>query len=298
MPQVPRLGSAERIVSPATLAAARRARKQMPILALALVALAVVYHFRVAWFGVDRPVRVAVALCLALISWTLARGLGRWLAPRLAQHLEPGSIGVAGFLIRLATLLVAALVALRVAGIDLATLTVGASVTAVVLGLAAQQTVGNVLAGVVLLSARPFNVGDRVRFAGFGMDVEATIAAFGLLYVTCTDGEDMVLVPNNTALTMSVRPIREPAAVDMRARLPANVDPEAIEARVRRSVTVATRAEPQVLLEEFDGTDVVVRIVAAPIDPADGARLAREVLRAVADINGMTGPHTMEQPVV
>ena len=37
--------------------------------------------------------------------------------------------------------------------------------TAVGVG-AAQQTLGNVLAGVVLLAARPLQIGDRVRFAG------------------------------------------------------------------------------------------------------------------------------------
>lgn len=65
-----------------------------------------------------------------------------------------------------------ALFSLRLAGLQLGTLALGASVTAVIVGLAAQQTVGNVLAGLVLISARPFKIGDRVRLAGFGMDVE------------------------------------------------------------------------------------------------------------------------------
>jgi len=60
------------------------------------------------------------------------------------------------------------------------------------------------------------------------MDVEGTVAGHGLLYVAIRDGEDSVLVPNNTALTMSVRPIREPAAVDMRARLPHDTHPEVV----------------------------------------------------------------------
>lgn len=65
---------------------------------------------------------------------------------------------------------------------------------------------------------RPFSVGDRVRFNGLGMDVEGTVKSHGLLFVTCVDGDDEVRVPDNTALTMSVRPIREPAGVDLRAR--------------------------------------------------------------------------------
>ena len=154
-------------------------------------------------------------------------------------------------------------------------------------GLAAQQTFGNILAGIVLLSARPFAIGDRVRFAGFGMDVEGTVRGHGLLYVTMQDGEDLVLVPNNTALTMSVRPIREPAGVDMRARLPQDVDPEEIQQRVSEALTVPTREQPLVALEEFDGDEVVVRIKAVPDDTTQGGALAREVLQAVApDVAG------------
>jgi small conductance mechanosensitive channel len=40
------------------------------------------------------------------------------------------------------------------------------AVTAIVVGLAAQQTFGNLFAGIVLLSARPFRIGERIRLQG------------------------------------------------------------------------------------------------------------------------------------
>ena len=46
---------------------------------------------------------------------------------------------------------------------DVPSLAVGGAFTAVVFGLAAQQTLGNLIAGMVLLSARPFRVGELVR---------------------------------------------------------------------------------------------------------------------------------------
>jgi len=261
--------------------AARRGTRQTLLLAPLLAGVIVLYRFRREIFGLDEPIRIATAVALLVIGWGFARGLGRALAPRLMRDWDPATAGVVGFIVRLVTLAAAVLVSLRLAGLSPGTLAAGAGFTAIVLGLAAQQTFGNVLAGLVLLSARPFQIGDRVRFKGFGMDVEGTVAAHGLLYVTMQDGEDLVLVPNNTALTMSVRPIREPTAVDMRARLPLAVDPEVVQARVTDAVTVATRADPHVVLEEFDGEDVIVRVKATPTDPVDGARLAREVLTAV-----------------
>lgn len=284
MPRPPERFQAKQLRAQAT-ARARRARRKLLVLVPLLAAVIGLYEYRERLFGVDEPIRIAAAILLVIIGWAFARQLGAFLAPKLMSRLEPGVAGVAGFVIRLVAIVAMLLVSLRFAGVELGALALGASFTAVVFGLAAQQTFGNILAGVVLLSARPFTVGDRVRFAGFGMDVEGTVTGHGLLYVTMHDGDDLVLVPNNTALTMSVRPIREPAAVDMRARLPQDVDPEEVQARVSEGLTVETREAPHVALEEFDGDEVVVRIKATPENSADGGALAREVLRAVTEMS-------------
>jgi small-conductance mechanosensitive channel len=265
--------------------AAKRGRRRLVLLIPVIAAVIAAYSYRIELFGVDKPVRIATAVALVLIAWPFAGGLANVITGRLQRVMEPGLTGVAGFLIKLLTLALTVMASLRLAGLPLGTLALGASFTAVVFGLAAQQTLGNVLAGVVLLSARPFTIGDRVRFAGFGMDVEGTIVGHGLLYVTCADGEDHVLVPNNTALSMAVRPIREPAKVDMRARLPRDIDPEAVESIVTESVSIPTKGSPEVELEEYDGDEVVVRIKATPDSPDDGAKLAREVLGAVTAVD-------------
>ena len=57
-----------------------------------------------------------------------------------AERLDPGSAGVAGFLVRLVTLVTVVLVSLRIAGLHFGALALGASFTAVIIGLAAQQT--------------------------------------------------------------------------------------------------------------------------------------------------------------
>jgi small-conductance mechanosensitive channel len=265
-----------------TMHAAGRARRELLLIVPLIAGVIAAYLLRDELFGADEPVRYATAVVLAIAGTIFARDLGRALEPHLVRHLEPGAVGVVGFLIRLATLATILFTSLRIAGLEIGTLVVGASFTAVVVGLAAQHTLGNVLSGLFLLSARPFQVGDRVRFNGFGMDVEGTVAAHGLLYLTLTDGDDTVLVPNNTALTMSVRPIREPASVDMRARLPYGVDPAAIEERITGEVTVPTKDSPHVSLEEFDGEEIVVRIKATPSHSREGGKLASEVLKAIA----------------
>lgn len=269
--------------------AARRARRRLALVVPLVAILVIAYAYRRQLFGVDLPVRLATALALAVLGWVLARDIARIVQPRLTRGLDPGTSGVVGFVVQLVTLVFAILVSLRIAGIRPATLAAGAGFTAIVVGLAAQQTIGNVFAGIVLIVARPFGVGDRVRFNGFGMDVEGTVASHGLLYVTMHDGDDLVLVPNNTALTMSARPRREPPAVDMRARLPFGIDPEAVQRKVDESVTVRTKRPPHIALEEFDGDEVVVRVQATAVDSGEGGQLAREVLAAVAGFADRSG---------
>ncbi len=137
-----------------------------------------------------------------ILGWAIARDIGRGLGPPLFRRLDPATAGTVGFLIRLLTIVLALLVALRVAGIEARTLALGGAFTAVIFGLAAQQTLGNVIAGTVLLSARPFRVGDRVRLQGGPLagQLEGTVSSLGLLYTTFANGEDSIMVPNSVVL--------------------------------------------------------------------------------------------------
>ena len=192
-----------------------------------------------------------------------------------------------GFLIRLLTLVLSFVVALRLAGLDPETLAVGGAITAVILGLAAQQTIGNLIAGTVLLSARPFRVGDRVRMhaGGVGGQVEGIVASLGLLYTTLANGEDRILVPNNVVLSGAVVPLREPSGVDMRARLDARVKPSEVEERIEDGVSVPTRTDPRIDLEEFVDGEVIVRVRATPVRSEDGSALADEVVAALDEVH-------------
>jgi len=269
-----------------TLQRARRARRELLFIVPLLAATIAAYVWREELFGVDTPARVAAAVVLVVLGWALARDLGRWAEPWLFRRIDHATAGTISFLIRLLFLTLAGLAALRIAGLDPRTLAVGGAITAVVFGLAAQQTLGNLIAGVVLISARPFRIGDRVRLQGGGLagQLEGTVASLGLLYVTFAQGEDSIMVPNNIVLTSAVVPLREPAAIDLRARLRPDVKPSEVQELLHAGVHIPVRAEPHISLEEVDSDEVVVRIAATPESDADGPRLADEVLSAIAPV--------------
>lgn len=265
---------------------ARLARWQALVLLPALVAVVWAYDHRERLFGVDLPVRLGAAVALVILGWAFARALGRAVGPSLFRRMDSGTAGTVGFLIRLVALMIAVLFALRVAGLRPGTLAVGGAFTAVIIGLAAQQTIGNLIAGMVLLSARPFRVGDRVRFQAGALAgiVEGVVSSLGLLYTTLAQGEDRTMIPNSMVLSAAVVPLREPAAVDLRARLRAGVQPSYIQKLLQESITVPTRSRPHIGLEEVDSDEVVVRIAATPESGSDGPRLADEILAAVTKL--------------
>lgn len=265
-------------------ARARRARREAILILPLVVGVLLAYHYRQDVFGLDMPVRIASVIALVILGWALARDIGRAVGPILFRRLDPGTAGTLGFLIRLFTIMLAILVSLRIAGLRPETLAVGGAITAVLFGLAAQQTAGNLIAGTVLLSARPFRVGDRIRLhSGMAAGrIEGTVAGLGLLYTTLRRGGDPIMIPNSLVLNSAVEPLQEPAKVDLLARFPRDVKPSAVQELVQEQITVPTVDRPHIELEEVDGDQVLVRIEAIPREEADGPRLADEVLGAIA----------------
>jgi small-conductance mechanosensitive channel len=242
------------------------------------------HHEQVLEQALETPVTAVTVIVLMILAWGIARAFGRGLGPPLFRRLDPATAGTVGFLVRLLTIVVALVVALRVIGVEARTLALGGAFTAVILGLAAQQTLGNLFAGTVLLSARPFRVGERVRLQGGPLagQLEGTVSSLGLLYTTFVTGEDSIMVPNSVVLNVAVKPLREPDGVNLRARLRAGMTPGDLQEILERSLQTPLRDAPRITLEELDGEEVVVRISATPRVAAEGPQLASELLDVVS----------------
>lgn len=280
----------------------RRAQQELIVLAPLLIGVLIVHHYKAQIFGYpkhatpswDTWVNIGTVLALLALGWTIARDIGRAVGPTFFRRMDPGTAGTVGFLIRLLTLGITLLLALSVANVSAGTLVAGSAFTAVVLGLAAQQTLGNLFAGMVLLSARPFRVGERVRLqaGAVGGQLEGVVSSLGLLYTTLARGEDRVMVPNNVVLAAAVMPLKEPNPVDVRVRLHAGIRPSHVQAILDDHVRTPTRSPAAVLLEEIEGEELVVRVQATPERASDGAALADEIIAALASV---TSEHEVSQ---
>jgi small-conductance mechanosensitive channel len=251
---------------------------------LVLAATLVVYYRRHELFpGYGSWVRIGTVAILIVVGSAAAHWLVRGLSPQLYRRLTPATAGTAGFLVRLFAIATVVVFALRIAGVNASTLAVGGAFTAIVLGLAAQQTLSGIIAGIVLQSTRPFRVGERVRLLGGPLagSIEGTVSSLGLFYATLAQGADRLLVPNSVLITLVVVPLREPEKVNLRARFSTDTSPRQIEERLLETITVPTRYKPSVALEEFDEEGVTLRVNATPLRPEDGSQLAEEILAAL-----------------
>jgi small conductance mechanosensitive channel len=290
----------------------RRAQRQAIFFLIAIIAVDVATHVLVSrtrscpdrkasdcsllgnWHvpGLVTPIQIVGGILVILLGWGLARAIGRFVGPTFLRRMDPGTAGTFGFLIRLLTVGIALIIGLSVAGASFQSLAVGGAFTAVVLGLAAQQTLGNVIAGMVLLSARPFRVGQRVRLqaGAIGGQLDGTVSSLGLLYTNLLRGAEQVMIPNTQVLASVIVPLKEPDGVDVKVRLSSGVRPSQVQAILDQEVSTATRSGTSVLLEEVDGDDVVVRIQATPESADDGAQLADEIMVALSSVTGEHEP--------
>ncbi len=148
----------------------------------------------------------ASAAALALFG-TLATTVVSSCLGRLVTH---RSLPSAGTVLRITSAAVGYVVVLfgvlAVLDVSVEKLLVGAGLAGVVLGIAATQSLGNVFAGLVIIFARPFAVGDhiRIRSGTLGGVFDAWVVEMSLTYTTLRLDDGPWKIPNGALLAAGV----------------------------------------------------------------------------------------------
>ena len=158
------------------------------------------------------------------------------------------------------TLVVAALSALVAAGVNVAVLLTVAGLGTVAIGLALQDLLRNLLAGIFLLLEHPFRIGDFITVA----EQSGTVQTITLRTTTLrTPAGQMAILPNLTAFTV---PVVNSSSFDVRqftlsVRLAADVDlataMRGARAAMQSLEAIAQRPEPAVQ-PQLDGEGVIL----------------------------------------
>ena len=127
-----------------------------------------------------------------------------------------GHASVVALLLTLAGYTATTLALLVLLQVPVQRLLVSGAVTGVVVGIAAQQSLANVVAGLVMLLNRPFQVGQQitVRSGALAGPYSGRVLSIGLTYVQLDTDDGIVLLPNSGVLAAAVGPRLDPAQTD------------------------------------------------------------------------------------
>jgi Mechanosensitive ion channel len=148
------------------------------------------------------------AVVFFLLAFYASIGLGNKAREILLPKLGYAHSAVVRFAIVVAGSIATILITLQLFDIEITQLVVGGAVTGVILGIAAQQSLANVFSGMILLSARPFRVGDQIGIRSGALSglIEGTVTEISLTYVLLETGSGPVHVPNSQVLAAAVGP--------------------------------------------------------------------------------------------
>lgn len=154
------------------------------------------------------------------------------LAGKARQILEPRAGTSHAAIVRYAILIIGGfttlVTTLELFGVPIGQLVLGGALTSVFVGIAAQQALSNVFAGLVLLFARPFRVGDeiRLRAGALGGQLDGIVTDIGITYVRLEVGGSVMAVPNSQVLNAVVGPV--PRQEDSPSSAPVVTDGKAV----------------------------------------------------------------------
>ena len=157
----------------------------------------------------------------------------------------------------------------------------GASVASVVIGLAAQSTLGNLVAGIAITIYRPFRLGDTLQVATpTGNDIGSVeLISLGYTTLRTADGR-LIVLPNSSAASQVIINLNAtfvPWPIVITIRLSRNVDQEAAR-KLAVSAAAEHAGEKAVIgcfLTKMDGASITLELRLLAADSA-----GREALRS------------------
>jgi len=183
------------------------------VLAIAAAAASGWAHSRFPHFFAGDVVSQVVAAATAVAFCVFASAATIGLSGKARDVLKPVVGASHAAIVRYALVLIGAattlVVTLVLFGVPVGQLLLGGALTSVFVGIAAQQALSNVFAGLVLLAARPFKVGDsiRLRAGALSGEIGGTVSEIGITYLLLSTPDGVVSVPNSQVLNAVVGPL-------------------------------------------------------------------------------------------
>lgn len=211
-------------------------------------------------FGVTYGLQLLGALVILLIGLKVAK----WTGVRVMRLCEMRNLDVTlarffGNTVKILIVVVVVIITLSNFSIDIAPLVALAGAGAFGLSFALSGPLSNYGAGLVIILARPFAVGDTIEVAGVsGMTAEATLSNTTLI----GEDDERIVIPNHQIVGEILVNSDAHRIVESQLVIESQNDPEvaiaAIEAALSDFDGLAEGAEPQVGIHDFNFGGIVL----------------------------------------
>jgi hypothetical protein len=200
----------------ALVKAKARPWKSIAALVLAIAAIAAsswahghFHRFFSSGNGVSQIIAAGTAIAFCFFASVATIGLSGKARSVLTPVMGVAHAAIVQYAVVLVGAVTTLIVTLVLFGVPVGQLLLGGALTSVFVGIAAQQALSNVFAGLVLLLARPFKVGDaiRLRAGALAGEIDGTVTDIGITYLRLAGADGEISVPNSQVLNAVVGPL-------------------------------------------------------------------------------------------
>jgi small-conductance mechanosensitive channel len=165
---------------------------------------------------VYRYLAIGLTVAFVILGASAIRSASRDIQALSQTRVGPSAGSVLGYVATTAGYLVLVFGLLALLNVNPASLLVGGALIGAIVGLAAQQSLGNYFAGLVLLLARPYVPGERITIhsGGMGGTFTGTVVDAGVMYTVILTDVGEVKLPNSGVLASAIGPPTEEEAVE------------------------------------------------------------------------------------
>ncbi len=221
----------------------------------------------------------------AILGISIVRTTAGFAGAQATAYLGVGRAGGARTLLSVILYTIMAVLIASQTQVDLSGIAVSGAVGGVVVGVAAQASLSNAVAGLVILFSRPFRTGQyvTVRAAAFaGSEYSGEVGEITLFYTTLFAGPLEIHVPNNSMMTSVVTLRPQILEVYVPVLIPPdqwhNMSTTTLTRRIREALPPNRNVSVQV--EKVEAAQVQLGIRASVANDEEREALERAVLRA------------------
>lgn len=240
------------------------------IIAVVLILIVFFAIFSFTLYSLDIVFGISIPYPAITLTWALIGLVGVWVVGHAiqtttSQLIGPRAASTARKLVTVTLVFVILIATLSSLHVDVTGYLVSLGITAVVIGFAAQTTIGNLIAGMLVLISKPFRKGDYIRINITGAPIEGTIDEISFLRsrIFTNDGVS-ISVPNTVMLATPISnfTVFEKRPIILNISLDRNVSVDSFRSKLESAVlgNALAQGETRVYVKGFDQDSTSVEL--------------------------------------